>query len=332
MTFEQILSDIKQHNYKPIYFLHGEEAYFMDELADAFAKHVVEENAKDFDQTIVFGSDTNVGQIISMAKRFPAIAKKQLVLIKEAQSVKKIEDIEAYAKSPQPETVLVICYKFKKLDKRKSVYKALSKTGVVFESEKIKDFHVSKWIESQIAKKGFKISAKTSAILTEYIGNDLPQIMSAIEKLAIHLKKGQEITPNEIEKYVGISKTYNIFELQNAIGKKDVKQAFKIVNHFGNNAKEHPFPVTIGGLYNYFSKIIAMHYLTDKSEKSIASALKIHPFFAKDYMLAARNYGALKTMQIIALLKVYDLKSKGFNNTSTNDGELLKELMFQIIN
>lgn len=332
MTFEQILSDIKQNNYKPIYFLHGEEAYFMDELADAFAKHVVDESAKDFDQTIVFGSDTNVGQIISMAKRFPVIAKKQLVLVKEAQGLKKIEELESYAKDPQTETVLVICYKFKKLDKRKAIYKALKKTGVVFESEKIKDYHVAKWIETDIAKKGFKVNAKTSAILAEYIGNDLPQIVSTIEKLAIHLNKGEEVTPAAIEKYVGISKTYNIFELQNAIGKKDVKQIFKIVNHFSHNAKEHPFPATVGGLYNYFSKIIAMHYLSDKSEKGIASALKIHPYFVKDYTQAARNFNAGKTMRIIGLLKTYDLKSKGFNNTSTNDGELLKELMFQVLN
>lgn len=331
MTFEQIISDIKQKNFKPIYFLHGEEAYFMNELADAFIKHVVDESAKDFDQTIVFGSDTNIGQIISMAKRFPVIAKKQLVLVKEAQSVKKIEEIENYAKSPQPDTVLVICYKFKKLDKRKSAYKVLSKSGVVFESEKIKDYHVAQWIESNIAKKGFKINAKTSAMLAEFIGNDLPQIVSTIDKLAIHLTKGQEVTPTEIEKYVGISKTYNIFELQNAIGKKDVKQVFKIVNHFANNSKEHPFPATIGGLYNYFSKIIALHYLPDKSEKGIASALKVHPYFVKDYTNAARNFNAVKTMKIISALKTYDLKSKGFNNSSTTEGELLKELMFQVL-
>jgi DNA polymerase-3 subunit delta len=331
MTFEQILADIKNNTCKPLYFLQGDEAYFIDELSDAFAKHVVDESAKDFDQTVVFGSDTSIGNIIGMAKRFPVVGSKQLVLVKEAQSIKKIEEIEAYAKAPQKETVLVFCYKFKKLDKRKAIYKVINKEGVVFDSLKIKDYHVAKWIESHVKQRGFSMSAKTSAMLAEYIGNDLPQIISTFEKLAIHVEKGSEITPVEIQKYVGISKTYNIFELQNAIAKKQVEQAFKIAQHFANNAKDHPMVLTVGGLYNYFSKIIALHYLKDKSEKSIASALKINPFFVKDYVLAAKNYGALKTMQTIRLLKDYDLKSKGYGNTSTNDGELLKEMLTQIM-
>lgn len=332
MTFDQILSEVKQGTTKPVYFLMGEEAYFIDKLADAFANLVVEESARDFDQTVVFGNDTNVANITAMAKEFPLMGGKKLVLVKEAQNIRNIEHLEGYAKQPQPSTVLVICYKFKKLDKRKAAYKTINKTGVIFSSDKVKDYKLQEWISAEVSKRGFRISPKTSAVMSEYIGNDLPLIMSALEKLEIHVPKGNEITAADIEKYVGISKTYNIFELQKAIGKRDLQQTFKIVQHFANNEKDHPFVLTISGLYNYFSKIMALHYLPNKSESSVASALKINPYFAKEYIQTAKIYNARKTIQVINLLREYDLKSKGFNNTSTSQGELLKELIFQITN
>lgn len=331
MKFEQVLENLKNKIYHPIYLLAGEEAFFIDQISNYIENNVLDEMEKEFNQTILYGKEIDVAKIIGAAKRFPMMSNHQVVIIKEAQEIKKIDELAAYAENPLNSTLLVLCYKYKKYDKRKALAKIVKKQGVLFESNKLYDNQVPDWINNQLNKRGYKIRPKAAVMLAEFLGTDLSKISNEIDKLAINLPLGTEITDEEIERNIGISKDYNVFELQKAIGKRDEFKSNQIVNYFAANEKDNPLIKVTGVLYNYFSKLLIFHQLKDKSRNSVATALSVNPFFVNDYQLAARNYSISKLSYIIHILREYDLKSKGVGNISTRDGELLKELIFKIL-
>ncbi|MEZ5083322.1 MAG: DNA polymerase III subunit delta [Bacteroidales bacterium] len=331
MNFDQIINDLKNKIYYPVYFLAGEEPYYIDAISDFIEEHILSDTEKEFNQSVVYGRDTDVSSIIGMAKRFPMMANYQVVIIKEAQEVNDIEDLLPYIEHPLNSTLLVIDYKYKKIDKRKSFYKTVGKKGVLFESKKIYDNKVGEWITTYVGARGYRITPKAAMMFTEFIGNDLSKIVNEISKLFINLPPKSEINDVIIEQNIGISKDFNIFELQNAIGSRNIIKANQIVNYFAANPKENPLIKTISLLFSFFSKLLIYHQLDDKSRNNVAAALSINPFFVLDYQKAARNYNIQKLTGIISDLRDYDLRSKGVNNISTNDGELLKELMFKIL-
>jgi len=331
MKYEQILSDLKNKIYYPIYFLAGEESYYIDSISDHIEEHVLGEVEKEFNQTIVYGRDTDVLSIISQAKRYPMMANYQVVIVKEAQNIQKIEDLAPYIEKPLESTLLVINYKYKKVDKRKSFFKQIDKKGVLFESKKLYDNQVAGWINTYVSQKGYKITPKASAMLAEFLGTDLSKIVNEISKLILNIEPGSEINDELVERNIGISKDFNIFELQNAIGTRNILKANQIINYFAANPKDNPLVKTITVLNTYFSKVLIYHQLEDKSQNNAAAALSVIPFFVKDYQTAARNYSVGKLVNIIGYLREYDLKSKGVNNISTSDGELLRELLFKIM-
>ncbi|MCT8339828.1 DNA polymerase III subunit delta [Flavobacteriaceae bacterium TK19130] len=326
-----IISDIKKGNVKPIYFLMGEEPYYIDTISDFIEDTVLSEEEKSFNQMVLYGRDISVEDIVSQAKRFPMMAEYQVVIVKEAQDLSRtIENLTPYADNPQSTTILVVCYKYKKLDKRKKLSKAIAKTGVVLDTKKLYENKVPEWIRKVLAGRGYTITHKAAQMLTEFLGNDLAKVNNELEKLQLILKPGQQITPQVIEENIGISKDYNNFELQNAIGERDVKKAFSIVQYFGQNQKNHPLVMTIALLYSFFAKLMKYHTLTDKS--NAARALGVSPYFIKDYQIAARNFPIKKVSAIIGLIRETDLKSKGVGAANVPEGDLLKELLVKIFN
>ncbi len=336
MDFKQIIADLKKKVYYSVYLLMGEEPYYIDEISNFIEKNVLTDTEKEFNQTILYGKDTDVITIISNAKRFPMMANYQVVIVKEAQNIKDLFDdknLIHYIKNPLESTILVLCYKYKKYDKRRVFAKAISasKKGILFESKKLYDNQIPTWISNFLKQKEYSISPKAVMLLAEYLGTDLSKIANEIGKLIINIPKNLEITPEHIEENIGISKDFNYFELQKALGKKDIFKANQIVNYFASNQKEHPLVVTIPILYTYFSKTLIYHCLNDKSRNNVASVLSINPYFVMDYQIAGRNYNIKKIITIISYLREYDLKSKGVGSISTSKGELLKELVFKIL-
>ena len=331
MKFDEILTNLRKKVYQPVYFLMGDETYFIDEICDYIANNVLDESEKEFNQSILYGKDTDVATIISEAKRFPLMGTHSVVIVKEAQHIRKIEDLEVYLDQPQPSTILVICYKYKTLDKRKKFTKELSKKAILFESKKLYDNQIPDWIQSYLSKRNYSIHPKAAYLLSEYLGADLGKITNELDKLMLIIEKGREITSEIIERNIGISKDFNNFELNNALGKRDVLKSNLIAKHFAANPKDNPLVVTISVLFGFFQKTLLYHTLKDKSKNNVASTLKINPFFVRDYELAARNYPKGKLVKIISYLREYDLKSKGVNNSSVSEGELLKELLYKIL-
>jgi DNA polymerase-3 subunit delta len=332
VTYEEIVSDLKKRIFKPVYFLAGDEPYYIDLITDFIGEKVLSEEEKAFNQMIIYGEDTTVNSIIETARRFPMMASHQVVIVKEAQALKKIDDLMIYLDKPLLSTILVINYKYKVIDKRTKLYKALDTQGLYFESMRLRDFQVPPWIERFLMIKGIKISPDASAMLTEYLGTDLHKIVNELDKLLITTPADKQvITSSLIEKNIGISKEYNNFELQKAIGEKNIYKANMIVQYFADNPNDNPINLTIASLFSLFTKILTYHFLTDKSKNNVAAVLKINPFFVKDYDSSAMKYNALKTVQIISLLRTYDMKTKGFGDVSTEAGELLKELVYKIL-
>lgn len=328
---KSIINDIKNGNTKPIYFLMGEEPYYIDVISKYIEKKVLSEEEKGFNQMVLYGRDVSVEDIISNAKRYPMMAEKQVVIVKEAQDLSRtIENLVGYAENPQPTTILVFCYKYKTLDKRKKLAKAVAKTGVLFESKKLYDNQVPDWIKRVLAGKGYTITPKAAQILVEFLGNDLGKVNNELEKLQLILKPGEQITPQLIEENIGISKDFNNFELQNAIGAKDIKKAFAIIQYFSQNPKNNPLVMTVSLLYSFFSKLLKYHALSNKGDA--AKALGVHPFFIKDYQTAARNYPMKKVSAIISAIREVDMKSKGVGAANLPQGDLLKELLVKIFN
>jgi DNA polymerase-3 subunit delta len=333
VSFENILLDLKNKIYSPVYFLYGEESYFIDVISDYIEENVLSEIEKEFNQTIIYGKDIDIPTLASYARRFPMMSNYQVILVKEAQDLNKIEELEPYILNPLESTLLVLCYKYEKIDRRKSLFKNIEKKGILFESARIYDNKIPDWIAEYVRKQNYSISTKACFLLAEFLGNDISKIVNEISKLIINIPEKQEITEDYVEKNIGISKDYNIFELQKALGKKDVLKANQIINYFAANPRENPLVKVIPMLFSYFSKILVYHHLEDKSRNNVAAALSISPFFVMDYQQAASSYTSSKVASIISVLREYDLKSKGVDSSSTSfpDGELMKELIFKIL-
>ncbi|MGR7813889.1 DNA polymerase III subunit delta [Lacinutrix undariae] len=328
---KQLVTDIKQGNLKPIYFLMGEEPYYIDKISDFIEENVLAEDERGFNQMVLYGRDVTIDDIVGNAKRYPMMAERQVVIVKEAQDLaRNIEKLAAYAKNPQPTTVLVMNYKYKKIDKRKALYKEVKKTGVVFESKKLYENQVADWIRRVLASKKYTITPKASQMLVEFLGTDLSKINNELEKLKIILPENTQITPEHIEENIGISKDYNNFELRKAIGERNTVKSFQIVNYFGENPKDNPMVMTVSLLFGYFSQILKLHGMSDKNPRNVASALKVNPFFVTEYLVAAKNFPMRKVSGIIEILREYDVKSKGVGSNAVPQGDLLKEMLVRI--
>ncbi len=329
---KQLVTDIKNKQLKPIYFLMGEEPYYIDRISEFIENHVLVEEERGFNQMVLYGRDVSVEDIVGHAKRFPMMAEYQVIIVKEAQDLSRtIEKLAAYAANPQQSTILVINYKYKKIDKRKALYKAVNKIGVVYESKKLYENQVADWIRRVLAPKKYTIAPKAAQMLVEFLGTDLSKINNELEKLQIILDKGSEITPEVIEENIGISKDYNNFELRKAVGEKNTVKAFKIVKYFAENPKDNPMVVTVSLLFNFFSQLLHFHGLSDKSPRHVASALKINPYFVNEYVNAARLYPMRKVSSVISSLRNFDVKSKGVGASAVPQGDLLKELLVGIM-
>jgi DNA polymerase-3 subunit delta len=331
MKFEQIISSLEKKDFRPVYFLMGEESYYIDKISDYIANHILDESEKGFNQHIFYGKESDPQTIISAAKQFPLIGNHTIVIVKEAQDLKKIELLGEYINNPLNTTILVLCYKNKNIDKRKKFGKELAQKTVLFESKKLYENQIPEWIQKYTQKKGVQINFKAAILLSQYLGVDLSKLSNELDKLMIITEKESEISIEQIEKNIGISKDYNVFELNNALSNRDILKANRIANYLGSNPKNHPIVLTIASLFNHFQKVLVYHTLKDKSKNNVASTLRVNPFFVKDYATAARNFSKKDLIKIISALRIYDLKSKGVDNYSTNDSQLLKELIFQIL-
>jgi len=330
---KQIVIDIQKGNIKPIYFLMGEEAYYIDKISDYIEETVLAEEEKGFNQMVLYGRDVTIDDIVANSKRYPMMAERQVVIVKEAQDLSRtIEKLADYLENPQPSTVLVICYKYKTIDKRKKLYKIANKNGVVYESKKLYENQVADWIRRVLAGKKYNITPKAAQMLVEFLGTNLSKIDNELQKLQLILPKGSEITPILIEENIGISKDYNNFELRKAIGDRDFTKAFQIITYFSENPKDNPTVVTVSLLFNFFSQLLQYHGLRDQTPRNVASILRINPYFVKEYQTAAHNYPMKKVSGIIATLREMDVKSKGVGATNLSNGDLLKELLVRIMN
>ncbi|MDT0647815.1 DNA polymerase III subunit delta [Zunongwangia sp. F260] len=328
----QIVNSIQSGKIEPVYFLMGEEPYYIDKIADFIADNVLQEEEKGFNQIVMYGRDTSIDEIASNAKRYPMMAERQVIIVKEAQDLSRtIEQLTAYAENPQPTTTLVMCYKYKKIDKRKKLYKAVAKTGVIFESKRLYENQVAQWIQTTLKTRNYSISPKGAQMLVEFLGNDLGKIENELQKLQLIVPEGTQITPELIEENIGISKDFNNFELRKAVGMKDTLKAHRIINYFAQNPKDNPLVVTISLLFSYFSQLLQYHGLSDKSKGNVARQLKINPYFVSDYTTGARNYPMKKVSGVISLLHEADVKSKGVGSVNVSQGDLLKELLVKIM-
>jgi len=327
----QLITDIKGGKIAPIYFLMGEEAYYIDMISDFIESHVLAEEEKGFNQMVVYGKEVSIQDIVSNAKRYPMMAERQVIIVKEAQNlIKTIEQLVAYAKNPQPSTVLVFNYKYKSLDKRKALYKTLSKSAVVFESKKIYEDKIPSWIQNYLSAKKITITPKAALMLSEFLGNDLSKIANELNKLEIVVGAQREITPEIIEENIGISKDFNNFELQKAIGHLDHIKAYHIVNYFAQNTKQHPFVLTISILYMYFTKLMTLHTVRDRNPGTVAKALGVNPYFVNEYIAVSRNFPMKRISGVLETLRTYDTKSKGIGaNLAPRD--LYNELIYNIL-
>lgn len=325
---KRILNDVKRGNLSPIYFLMGEEPFYIDAISDYISKKVLTEAEQGFNQMVLYGKDTSIDEIVSNAKRFPMMAEHQVVIVKEAQHLSRtIEQLAAYAENPQVTTILVICYKYKRLDKRKAAYKVMAKNSVVFESKKLYENQVADWIRRFILGKGYQITPKASALLVEFLGTDLSKISNELEKLFLVVDKQTEIAPIHIEEHIGISKDFNNFELKKAVGERDIKKATRIINYFAQNPKDNPFVVTVTLLHGFFVQLLQYHGMNDHSPKAVAQALRVSPYFVGEYQTAARNYPMRSVSGIVSSLRKLDLKGKGVGSQNISQHDLLKELL-----
>ncbi len=333
MTFEQLQSEIRARNFHPVYLFMGDEPYYMDVLTELLVNTVIPADEKDFNQHILYGPETDIASIITLSRSFPMMSDYQLIVIKEAQGLKKLEELQVYIKNPLKSTILVLNYKNGNLDKRKKLYAEIDKQGVIFESKKIPEYKLPAFITSFFEKKGYNIDQKSSQMLTDFLGNNLNKLVNEMDKLLLSIPSSEKrITAEIIERNIGISKDFNNFELLKAVIEKNTLKANRIAVYFEKNSKNNPLIVTLVVLFNFFSNLMICYWEKDKSETGIAKALGFrNPYQAKDYVAALRNYNAFKSMEIISLLRQYDAKCKGVDNPSIPDGELLKELLYKIM-
>ena len=333
LSCDDILKELRAKQYRPIYYLMGEESYYIDLIADYITENVLTETEKEFNLTVVYGADVDVATVINAAKRYPMMSEYQVVVVKEAQAIRNIEELSYYLQKPLNSTILVVCHKHGTLDKRKKLAAEVEKAGILFESKKIKDSQLLAFINSYMKRKGIDMEPKATAMLADFVGTDLSRLTGELEKLIITLPNGQKrVTPEQIEKNIGISKDYNNFELRSALVEKDVLKANKIIKYFEENPKTNPIQMTLSLLFNFYSNMMLAYYSPEKTEQGVASWLGLKsPWAARDYLTAMRRYNGVKTMQIIGEIRYADAKSKGINNASMNDGDILRELVFKIL-
>lgn len=330
---DDILKELKAKQYRPIYYLMGEESYYIDLISDYIAENVLSETEKEFNLTVVYGADVDVATVINAAKRYPMMSEYQVVIVKEAQAIRNLEELTYYLQKPLRSTILVICHKHGTLDRRKKLAAEIEKTGILFESKKVKDAQVPLFIAAYMKKKGIDAEPKASAMLADFIGADLSRLTGELEKLIITMPKNQKrLTPDQVEKNIGISKDYNNFELRSALVEKDILKANRIIKYFEDNPKTNPIQMTLSLLFNFFSNLMLTYYAPDKSEQGIAAMLGLKTSWqARDYIAAMRRYSGIKTMQIVGEIRYADAKSKGVDNSSMTDGDILRELVFKIL-
>lgn len=334
LSYRQIINHLQKKEYYPIYFLHGEESYYIDEITKWIETKVLDESTKAFNQTVLYGKEIDYKNVLDNARRYPVMAERQVVIVKEAQHLKTFDKLESYFENPLDTTILVFAHKHKKLDSRKKFAKILkkSKKACVFESSKLYDNKIPNWISNYIKDRGYNIKPAAANLLAEYLGADLSKIANELDKLVLNLADGQAIDKNIIQKNIGISKDFNVFELQKALGTRNQFKSFLIVKYFISNPKNHPLPMITATLYNFFSKVyVCQSMLRNSSDKEICGALGINSFFLSDYKNATKVYNRRQLEQVFALLKEYDLRSKGVNNSSTPPGELLREMIIRIL-
>ncbi|HOF80486.1 MAG: DNA polymerase III subunit delta [Bacteroidales bacterium] len=334
MSYEQIIGDINRKIFYPIYFLTGEEPHFIDKISKLIETTVLSEDEKEFNQIIVYGRDILPNQIIQMAREYPVFGNYRVIIVREAQDIKQIEKdklLLAYLEKPVPTTLLVFDYKYKKVDGRTSFVQLLKKNGIFFESKKLYDNQVPKWIEGTIRGMGYQINPQAMMLLSENLGTDLSKIENELKKLVINIDKNTEITPDIVEKNIGISKDFNIFELQKALGERNIYKANQIINFFASNPKDNSVVFVIVMLFNYFKRLLIYHTLKDKSDKNVASKFGINPYFVREIRIASSRYNIAKLRSIISILREYDQKAKGVETAPIEDGELMKEMIYKIL-
>lgn len=333
-TYEGICQDIRSKKFAPVYVLMGDEPFFIDQITDLLLENVLDESERDFNQVMLYGADIDAVTIINAARRFPMMSKYQLIVVREAQLVRDIEVLASYVKKPLMSTVLVLNYKYKTLDRRKSLATATDKVGVLFESKKIPDYKMPAFITSLMQQRSIGIDGKAAQMLADFLGNNLSRLSKELDKLVLLLPENgaKRITPELVEQNVGISKEYNNFELLKAIATKDVLKANRIAQYFEKNPKNNPIQATLPVLFNYFSNLLICYYAKDRSENGLMAALGLRGAFqVKDYVLGMRNYPAMKVFNIIHDIRITDARSKGVDNSSASDAELLKELLYKIL-
>lgn len=333
-TFDDICKEIISGKFYPIYFLMGEEPYFIDKITDLLISRVVPEEQKDFNQIILYGADTDAVSIINAARRFPMMSDYQIVVVREAQLVRDIDLIVNYVKRPLESTILVLNYKYKTLDRRRSLASMVEKTGILYESKKIPDYKITAYISALLQKRSMSVDPKAVQMLSECLGNDLCRLDKELDKLGIIMaEKGlKRVTPELVEKNIGVSREFNNFELIRAISVKDVLKANRIIQYFEKNPKNNPIQMTLPVLFNYFSNLLICYYSKDKSESGLMAALGFRASFqVKDYVAGMRNYSAMKVFNLISDIRTTDAKSKGVENVSITDSDLLRELLYKIL-
>lgn len=334
ITYEQIMGDLGRRQFKPIYLLMGEEDYYIDLISNWMEENILSEAEKDFNLSVIYGNDTTSSQIVMDARRYPIMSEYQVIIVKEAQNLKDLDMFSHYLKDPQPTTIIVLCYKHGSVDRRKKFATDVAKYGVIYESKRKYDNEIPGWISNYCKNKNVAIDPKAVNMLAEFLGSDLCRISNEIEKLLIIIGNNpdKKITPELVERNIGISKDYNNFELVNAIGERNILKANRIIDNFKRNPNSNPLTVTISVLFNFFSNLMLYHWLKDKSEMNVVAELGIKPFFVKDYRRAATFYNSSKVLKAIEVLRTLDAESKGFGSRgNASDGELLQEAIYRIM-
>jgi DNA polymerase III subunit delta len=332
VSYDQIISDLRRNVYEPLYLLMGEEPYYIDQISDFIQNNVLDESQREFDLTVVYGKDTDMSTIVNAAKRYPMMSPYQVVIVKEAQLIKDWEPLQYYMQKPLKSTILVFGYKYGTPDKRKKWVQDINKMGVIYESVKLRDYEMNAWINRYAKNKNVSVDEKAMVMLIEFLGTDLSKVANELDKLLLTKPADiQRITPEHVEKNIGISKDFNVFELQAALINKDVLKANRIIRYFAENKKANPMLMVLAQLFNFFSNLMMYHYLPDKSQGAVASELKINPYFVKDFERASKVFNAWKTMNIISWIRETDARGKGIDSNGVEDGELMKELIFKIL-
>lgn len=336
MSIEEIFRDIRDKNFRPVYFLHGEEPFFIDRIEQAIEENALSESEKGFNQSVLYGKDVDHLTLLDYLRRYPMMSERQVVILREAQEMKSLAELASYIENPSPATVFVVCHKYKKFDLRTKMGKALQgNTTLLFESKKLYDNQVSDWISGYCKSRNFVVEPRAAALLAEYLGADLAKIANELDKLALNLPAGTAISPAHVQEFVGISKDFNVFELQKAFATRDLSKIARIREHFAANIRRNPLIVTISSLYAYFSKVYMLHSMKGNADAEIVKTLGLRSdWFLKEYKIAANNYSPAQTAHVISVLKTYDLRSKGVDNDTTNTGEeeLMKEMFWKILN